>query len=331
MARKRGNKWQGDAKIGSKRLRRSFDSEREALAWELQMQAADDNGLTPAQAEAEGTLGGFLEAHFETLWGDSKSVRHMAVMRGVIIKELGAETLLSEITDRRISTFVSSLKRGGNANGTINRKLSFLSKLLKYAHRLQVIPKVPTIDKLRESKGRTRFLSRDEEATVLGTLKAWGLDVTHDLIAFLLYTGCRRGEALKLTWGDVANNRVSFWDTKSGGSRTIPLVGPSKDAVDARLNAAEGRSVHPKGKVFDITEGQLEGHWSRLRAHMGMDDDPQFVLHMLRHTCASRMVQGGVDLRRVQQWMGHESITTTLRYAHLAPKDLDIAAAALVA
>ena len=97
------------------------------------------------------------------------------------------------------------------------------------------------------------------------------------------------------------------------------------------MNRRVSSQVKPKGLVFDISIKQLQGHWDRLRTHMELEDDPQFVLHMLRHTCASRMVQGGVDLRRIQQWMGHKSITTTLRYAHLAPKDLDLAAAALVA
>lgn len=332
MARKRGNKWQGDVKIGSKRFRKAFDNERAAVAWETQMQAADANGLTPEQVETEGTLAGFLDAHFETLWGDGKSVRHMQVMKTVIVSELGADTMLSELTPRRIAMFVSVLKQKGNANATINRKLSFLSKLLKFAHRLQVISEVPVIDKLRESQGRTRFLSRDEEAQALGTLKAWGLDLTHDLVAFLLYTGCRRGEALKLTWRDITDalTRATFWDTKSGEARTVPLVGPAKEAVLTRAALVQHRP-NPNAKVFDIPPKTLHGHWERLRTHMGLEDDPQFVLHMLRHTCASRMVQGGVDLRRIQQWMGHKSIQTTLRYAHLAPKDLDVAAAALTA
>ena len=46
------------------------------------------------------------------------------------------------------------------------------------------------------------------------------------------------------------------------------------------------------------------------------------VLYTMRHTCASRPVQRGADLKRVQEWMGHTDIKTTLRYAKLTPKDL---------
>ena len=58
---------------------------------------------------------------------------------------------------------------------------------------------------------------------------------------------------------------------------------------------------------------------------IGLGDDTDFVPHCLRHTCASRLVQKGVHLQVVQQWLGHRAIQTTLRYAHLAPKNLNSA------
>ena len=66
-----------------------------------------------------------------------------------------------------------------------------------------------------------------------------------------------------------------------------------------------------------------------LRAHLGHSNDREFIPHMLRHTCASRLVSRGVPLPKVMQWMGHKCIQTTLRYSHLVPNDLDEAAAIL--
>ena len=57
------------------------------------------------------------------------------------------------------------------------------------------------------------------------------------------------------------------------------------------------------------------------RCHLGSDAD--VVPHILRHTCASRLVQGGIDIRRVQMWLGHQTLHVTMRYAHLAANDLD--------
>lgn len=53
---------------------------------------------------------------------------------------------------------------------------------------------------------------------------------------------------------------------------------------------------------------------------------PNITVHTCRHTCASRLVQGGVDIRRVKDWMGHTTIQTTMIYAHLAPKNLFVGA-----
>jgi integrase len=75
--------------------------------------------------------------------------------------------------------------------------------------------------------------------------------------------------------------------------------------------------------VFQALDAHsLRWQWEKVRGLMKMDADPQFVVHMLRHTCASRMVQRRVPLAVVQKWMGHKKIETTLRYAHLAPDSL---------
>jgi hypothetical protein len=63
--------------------------------------------------------------------------------------------------------------------------------------------------------------------------------------------------------------------------------------------------------------------WNDAKQEVGLGDDDQVVPHILRHTCASRLVQGGIDIRRVQMWLGHQTLQMTMRYAHLATNDLD--------
>lgn len=60
-----------------------------------------------------------------------------------------------------------------------------------------------------------------------------------------------------------------------------------------------------------------------------MAEDTQYVLHMLRHTCASRLAQRGAPPQMIQRWMGHKTITVTMRYMHLAPSSLDALTALL--
>jgi site-specific recombinase XerD len=55
---------------------------------------------------------------------------------------------------------------------------------------------------------------------------------------------------------------------------------------------------------------------------MKLEMDSEFVIHSLRHTCASRLVIAGIDLYVVKEWLGHSSIQITERYAHLNPAKL---------
>ena len=66
-----------------------------------------------------------------------------------------------------------------------------------------------------------------------------------------------------------------------------------------------------------------------MRKDLGKADDESFTPHILRHTCASRLVQAGVNLQTVCEWLGHSSIDMTMRYAHLAPDHLQDALSVL--
>ena len=106
--------------------------------------------------------------------------------------------------------------------------------------------------------------------------------------------------------------------TKNGSTRTITAT-PRVMQILERMRAKHGNLPGP---FHWIDRRQLRSVWDRLRANIDwMGDDT--VIHTWRHTCASRLVQAGVDLFRVKTWMGHKSMTTTMRYAHLAPKHLE--------
>jgi integrase len=177
---------------------------------------------------------------------------------------------------------------------------------------------LPEFRRQKERAGRIRFLERDEEARLFAAIKSRSEDA-YRLSVFLVDSGCRLGEALGLIWNDIQEHRVSFWITKSGRSRTIPMTERVKEVI--KLPPTEGR--RPKGPFTKLSQAQFRAIWNDAKAEVGLGADDQVVPHILRHTCASRLVQGGIDIRRVQMWLGHQTLSMTMRYAHLATNDLD--------
>ncbi|PWV98811.1 site-specific recombinase XerD [Hoeflea marina] len=259
--------------------------------------------------------------HAGSLWENG---RHKDSSYAFIFEILSFMQLhkITTYDDTLIDRLVDHFRGIGNRNSTINRKLSALYKLLKKAERAGQIPRLPSYLRLRERNSRVRFLTAEEEGAVFGAIAK--RNPHHALLCeFLVDTGARIGEALALKWNDLHNNSATFWITKSGKSRTVPLT----DRAVAALSAA--RAYGSAGPFTRITYPNFMYDWNRVRKDLHFLGDPHMVPHILRHTCASRLVQAGIDLRRVQTFLGHQTIQMTLRYAHLATDDLDQCARAL--
>ncbi len=216
---------------------------------------------------------------------------------------------------------IGKLRERGNSNATVNRKMAALQKLLRKAFKMGDIHSLPEFRRQKERAGRLRFLTHAEEKTLFGAIKGRSPE-SYALCVFLVDTGCRLGEALGLKWSDISDGRVTFWITKSGRSRTVPLT------ARARL-ALEWRRGNRNGPFRGIQPHRFRAIWNDAKAEIGMGTEKDVVPHTLRHTCASRLVQGGIDIRRVQMWLGHQTLQMTMRYAHLATHDLDKCVAVL--
>lgn len=231
-------------------------------------------------------------------------------------------TTLDKVTVDRIDEYVVSLRTKGNSNATINRKLAALSKMFTIAVDRGGAPAKPRIERKRESQGRIRFLTQQEERTALSLLEQWGKDEHAEAFCILIDTGLRPSELWRLAARDLnyvtETPTLTIWKTKTNKPRTIPMTQRVADIMRRRME------LHPNGTGLFPDAGNFwfEHVWDRLKDHMGLQNDPQFVPYTLRHTCASRLVQRGVHLKVVQEWMGHAAIQTTMIYAHLAPTNL---------
>lgn len=221
----------------------------------------------------------------------------------------------SAFSEQDVDFLIGRLRERGNSNATINRKMAALSKLLRKACKMGDIHSLPEFRRQKEKAGRIRFLTHEEEHALFSAIRPISPEY-HALSIFLVDTGARLGEAIGLRWSDVSSGRATFWLTKSNRSRTVPLARRVQEALEQQHHRSQGPFRH-------VRQYQYRTAWNEAKAVVGLADDKDVVPHVLRHTCASRLVQGGIDIRRVQMWLGHQTLQMTMRYAHLATHDLD--------
>lgn len=323
MARRRGRKWQADVREGTTRHRPTFNTKHEAEAWEEDARRCISRGLPiPLPHSTVPTLGAYVERCLSVVWGNVKARDTKVSMTGVIARHFGPARPLDTITIKDINDFIDTLRRKGRSTTTLNEYIGIINRILNEAHeegcpfpggtppRVKRIPHKPG--------GRIREISEAELATLVRHFTET-FNQRHQalLILFLRWTGCRRGEALDLRWEDITGNRITFWETKNGESRSIPILPPVAEVLRELRTAGVSRPFE-RVQVHSFVH-----YWKQARGLMNLQSDPEFVVHALRHTSCSHQVRQGVPLMHVQRWHGHKDIKMTMRYAHLAPEDLE--------
>lgn len=248
------------------------------------------------------------------LWDDGSHKYNVKSFLGEI-DEILKGVRFSGFDQEMLDSVIGSLRERGNSNATINRKMAALSKLLRKAHKMGDIYNLPEFVRQKERAGRIRFLEYEEEKRLFSAVKA-RCEESYRLSIFLVDTGCRLGEAIGITWNDIQESRATFWFTKSNRSRTVPLTKRARKSTEIPHERLKG----PFSMLNQVRFRQI---WNDAKLEIGLGTDDQVVPHILRHTCASRLVRGGIDIRRVQMWLGHQTLQMTMRYAHLATHDLD--------
>jgi integrase len=198
--------------------------------------------------------------------------------------------------------------RGHYAPATINRTLGALKAALRIAHRQRLTPVNygEEIHRLPENNARHIYLSIEQVRTLADAAS----EQTRAAIWIALLTGCRRGEILKLRREHIGHDslHIPAGNTKTLRVRTVPIVPalrPWLEFVPLKINA----------------EG-LKSGFRRAREAVGLD----VTFHDLRHSCASLLINYGVPLEVIRDILGHTTVKTTERYAHL---QIDRQAAAL--
>ena len=245
-----------------------------------------------------------------------------------VISMLGRKTLVNEITDNDVEKVINILQSRGLLGSTINRYLSSLSKMLRYANKrysIYQLDKMPYIDWHKENNARERYLELEEEKQIIKLLTKWGMLDYSVFFIFLIDTGLRLGEALAIKKSMVSNLNNSFVInlpssiTKNNEPRSVPLTQRTKVNVSKLI-----KNIDRNELIFKhIKYWTAENTWRRLKKAMNLENDKEFVIHCLRHTCATRLAQSGkVELHMIGQMLGHKSWKMIKRYSHLIPNNL---------
>lgn len=285
----------------------------------------NEASMSPHEKAAKMLLSDAVEYVYNTRWKNTKDAAG-AHRRALRLLELIGNVPLSKISEDVVQKMILALEASKIEVATINRYLAALKTLLKAL-------KQPTdhIKIRKERSGRIRVISEDEETMVVKLLaetnhskRRYFYYEVADLVQVLVDTGMRLSEALNLKYDDVNYNAnlISIWFNKGDRPRSIPMTKRVKAILES------GQTRNPV-KPFTLTKYQADKAWNWVRKIVGCKDDKEFVLHALRHTTASRLVNRGIDLYTVKEWLGHADITTTQKYAHLSPQKLAYAATVL--
>jgi len=215
------------------------------------------------------------------------------------------------------------------------RKLSAIKSFYKYLTvRTKQLSENPVADleypKLRKSL--PKYLTMQQAASLLQSVSGQNAKRDYAILMLFLNCGIRRSELVGLNLSDVYEDRIRVVG-KGNKERFVYFGTPCRKAIDVYLAERKEMVLTDNRALFGSRKGN---RISVTAVHRLVDkallkaglDITQFSAHKLRHTAATMMLSGGVDVKTVQEVLGHENLNTTQIYTHIENTELKIAAEA---
>ena len=215
------------------------------------------------------------------------------------------------------------------------RKLSAIKSFYKYLTvRTKQLQENPVADleypKLRKSL--PKYLTMEQSATLLQSVDGQNKVRDYAILMLFLNCGIRRSELVGLNITDVYEDRIRVIG-KGSKERFVYFGTPCKKAIDAymtdrkKLVLTDNRALFGSRNGNRISVTAVHRLVEKALKQAGLDAT-QFSAHKLRHTAATMMLSGGVDVKTVQEVLGHENLNTTQIYTHIENTELKLAAQA---
>lgn len=215
------------------------------------------------------------------------------------------------------------------------RKLSAIKSFYKYLTvRTKQLSENPVADmeypKLRKSL--PKYLTLEQSSALLQAVSGPNEKRDYAIIMLFLNCGIRRSELVGLNINDVYEDRIRVVG-KGNKERIVYFGAACRKAIDAYLPERNKKVLSDNRALFgsrDNNRISVTAVHRLIKKYLLMAglDPNQFSAHKLRHTAATMMLSGGVDVKTVQEVLGHENLNTTQIYTHIENTELKIAAEA---
>lgn len=250
-------------------------------------------------------------------YNNSPSYKVIQSKQKELLEIISGNTQINKIDNKVINRYIKRLRDKGNSDATINSKLALLSALLTYAHKNNLIQFKPYIPTFKVSAAKDRFLTDNEIEQMLSYCRDNNLTDLYNIIVIGLNTGMRINEILNLTPDSIDNNYIRIYKNKTNNPVSIPMNNKVIELFSEILKDKTGKS---SAFLCKLNYDKVHYQYVKMVAGVGLTD---VTIHTLRHTFCSKLVQKNIPLTTIQQLANHKSYKTTLRYAHLANKQLE--------
>lgn len=258
-------------------------------------------------------------------------------LEDIPIKDIGID-FIRTITTSDVFDFLSYLsseRTNGIAASSRARKLSAIKSFYKYLTvRTKQLTENPVADleypKLRKSL--PKYLTMEQSAALLQAVSGSNQKRDYAILMLFLNCGIRRSELVGLNLTDIYEDRIRVVG-KGNKERIVYFGSACRKALDVYLAERNKKILSDNRAVFGSRNGNrisveaVHRLVKKALLQAGLDST-QFSAHKLRHTAATMMLSGGVDVKTVQEVLGHENLNTTQIYTHIESTELKIAAEA---
>ena len=223
----------------------------------------------------------------------------------------------------------------GIAPASRARKLSAIKSFYKYltvrTKQLQENP-VQDLEYPKLRKSLPKYLTLEQSSALLQAVSGQNEKRDYAILMLFLNCGIRRSELVGLNLSDVYEDRIRVVG-KGNKERFVYFGAACRKAIDAYLEERNKKILTDNRALFGSRNGNristdaVHRLVKKALLQAGLDST-QYSAHKLRHTAATMMLSGGVDVKTVQEVLGHENLNTTQIYTHIESTELKIAAEA---